>query len=132
MTGLGYNPRTDTTDKLSGAVKKGFISIARGVGSLFGINPFTHSGMYGMLSYKQKAEARKKAGLLQGKSQGRVIPKKMTETEAIRMGQLEASGRRPVFSQEHFKDGGRRSMNKANGAKKFDTKKSQTCNQDNC
>ena len=132
MSSLGYNPRTDKTDKLTGAVKKGLVGVVRGVGSLFGVNPFTHSAMFGMLDYQHKAQERKKAGLLQGKSQGRKIPKKMTETEAIRMGQLEASGRRPVFSQEHFKDGGRRSMNKANGAKKFDTKKSQTCNQDNC
>jgi|TARA_R100000081_G_C4766793_1_gene143203 hypothetical protein len=112
MSGLGYNPRTDKTDKLSGAVKKGLVGVMRGVGTLFGINPFTHSGMYGMLDYQHKEQKRKEAGLLQGKSQGRVIPKKMTETEAIRMGQLEASGRRPVFSQEHFKKGGRRSMNK--------------------
>jgi len=111
MSGLGYNPRTDKTDKLSGAVKKGLVGVVRGVGTLFGVNPFTHSGMFGMLDYQNKAQKRKEAGLLQGKSQGRVIPKKMTETEAIRMGQLEASGRRPVFSQEHFKKGGRRSMN---------------------
>jgi len=111
MSGLGYNPRTDKTDKLTGAVKKGLVGVVRGVGTLFGVNPFTHSGMFGMLDYQNKAQKRKEAGLLQGKSQGRVIPKKMTETEAIRMGQLEASGRRPVFSQEHFKKGGRRSMN---------------------
>lgn len=112
---MGYNPRTDKSDKLSGGFKKGFNTIARGIGSVFGINPFTHSGMFGMLSAKQKAEERKKAGLLQGKRQGMKIPKKMTETEAIRMGQLEASGRRPVFSQEHFKKGGRRGMKKPNG-----------------
>lgn len=129
---LGYDPRTDTTDKLSGAMKKGFINVVRGVGNLFGINPITHSFVFNQLDYKQKAEEIKREGLLQGKSQGRVIPKRMTQKEAIKMAQLEASGRRPVFSQEHFKDGGRRSMNKANGAKKFDTKNSQTCNQDNC
>lgn len=106
MSGLGYNPRTGKTDKLSGAVKKGLISAVRGVGSLFGVNPFTHSGMFGMLGAKQKAEAINKAGLLQGQSQGRTIPKKMTEKEMIKRAQLEASGRRPVF------DGGRRSMNK--------------------
>lgn len=111
MSSLGYDPRTDKTDKLTGAVKKGLVGVVRGVGSLFGVNPFTHSGMFGMLDYQHKAQKRKEAGLLQGKSQGRVIPKKMTETEAIRMGQLEASGRRPVFSQQHFKKGGRRSMN---------------------
>lgn len=103
---LGYDPRTDTVDKLSGGIKKGLISITRGVGSLFGINPFTHSGMFGMLSAKQKREARDKAGLLQGKRQGMKIPKRMTEKEAIRLGQLEASGRRPQF------DGGRRGMKK--------------------
>lgn len=108
---LGYDPRTDTTDKLTGAVKKGLVGVVRGVGSLFGINPFTHSAMFGMLDYQHKAQERDKAGLLQGKRQGMKIPKRITETEAIRMGQLEASGRRPVFSQEHFKKGGRRSMN---------------------
>jgi|TARA_R110002012_G_C11232326_1_gene564196 hypothetical protein len=141
---LGYDVATDSYDPLTKSLKKGMSSIARGIGSLFGINPFTSSYAQANMEARNKSRAREKAAglereglkgdLVKDTTTGKISHmsnlkkgKRITEKEAIKQAQLQASGRRPVFD-----DGGRRSMNKVNGEKKFNVKKSQTCNQDNC
>ena len=120
---LGYDVATDSYDPLTKTFKKGISAIARGEGSLFGINPFTSSYAQANMEARNKTRAReKKAGLEREGLKGDLVRdthtgkishmsnlkkgKTITEQEAIRQAQLQASGRRPVF------DGGRRSMNK--------------------
>jgi len=106
----------------------------RKIGTLFGQNPFTMGvARDAERSKTEIAQREKKAGI--GRNFGtsyntETFKEDFKKLENQRPGEpnpLQMGGKK--YKQ---KEGGRRSMNKANGEKKFDIKKSQTCNQDNC
>ncbi len=112
------------------AIWKGMVH----TGNLFGMNPFTMPVSKEVMISKQGIRDReKKAGISRnfGTSYNtETFKEDFKKLENQRPGEpnpLQMGGKK--YKQ---KEGGRRSMNKANGEKKFDIKKSQTCNQDNC
>ncbi len=121
---LGYDVATDSYDPLTKTFKKGISAIARGVGSLFGINPFTSSYAQANMEARDKIREREKAlGLEREGLKGEFVRdtktgkishksnlkkgKTITDKQAIKdaMTPYKGAGRRPNFD-------GRRKMNK--------------------